>query len=112
MQLEVLQNLVCPQTKCGFALAISANNFKLVLCYQGPYFLQPGDTLCTAQFGLVVNGKISSLAIIHIFPHSIAFWSLLRDKLACPGNREPFSGECALFHICQLEICPWIGKSK
>lgn len=107
MKWLIEKNLVCPSTGVCFALLSGLKNLRMVLFYQGDYFLREGSMLRTSEFGLVINGMIRKIKIIHFLPFNHSLWHTLEDKLGCPGNKAPLLNECDKKTKCVFKLCPY-----
>jgi len=107
MKWVIERNLVCPSTGVCFALLSGLKNLRLVLFYQGEYFLRAGSILKTSEFGYVVNGMLRNIKVIHFLPFNPSLWQTLEDKLECPGNKVALLNECDKKTKCVLKMCPY-----
>jgi hypothetical protein len=64
MQWNIENSLVCPVTGTGFSVAASAKNLKLIIWYNGDYFLSIGSVINITQNEVFING---SPAIYRLF---------------------------------------------
>lgn len=111
MDWEIEQTLVCPKTGTGFAVASAVKNMKLIVWYKGNYFLRTGNILSHSPFGVIVNGRRTSIAIIHTFHYSGALWQTFKNRITCPGNDEPGIINCQHRKTCIFTLCPYGAKS-
>lgn len=68
MQWNIENSLVCPVTGTGFSVAASAKNLKLIIWYNGDYFLNTGSVINITQNEVLINGEPGDLQVIHAFP--------------------------------------------
>ncbi|WES70223.1 anti-adapter protein IraM [Superficieibacter sp. HKU1] len=111
MDWEIEHTLVCPVTGTGFAIASAVKNMKLILWYKGNYFLRKGNILTHSPFGVIVNGRRTSIAIIHTFHYSGALWNTFKNRISCPGNDDPTLTVCHRYKECVFTLCPYGAKS-
>lgn len=87
---EVSFTVVCPESGTAFAAVRSVKNLRLILWYEGEYWLSKNSEIEMAASGLIINGKIRSISILNVFPFNADLWSVLILKYNCPGNTDPF----------------------
>lgn len=56
MEWNIENSLVCPLTGTGFSVAASARNLKLIIWYNGDYFLNIGSVINITQDDVFING--------------------------------------------------------
>lgn len=71
MNWNIQKFIVCPDTGTMYSLAVSAKNLQMILWCKGDYFLRQGSVMDSTPFGMVVNGKVRKIQVLHAFP--IAF---------------------------------------
>ncbi|WP_313069174.1 anti-adapter protein iraM [Atlantibacter hermannii] len=107
MEWIVEKQLVCPQTKTYFALAVGARNLKLIFWYKGSYFIRADNHIKTTEQDIWVNDKVRDIEIIHIFPFNPPLWNTFKSSLECPGNDADIPLRCARDKPCLFELCPY-----
>jgi hypothetical protein len=104
---EVSYTIFCPETGTAFAVVRSVKNLRLILSYKGECWLRNGSEIETAVSGLIVNGKLCNITVLHVFPFTAYLWSDLILKSSCPGNMDPFIRHCSQPVICRFAPCPY-----
>lgn len=106
MNWEVKDGIVCPTTGTLFCKISGARSLNLILWYSGDYYLQKGSQIETSAFGMVVDGNIRPLRILHVFPYSHECWRTFKHQISCPGNGHPGIRHCEQQSHCQFGLCP------
>lgn len=112
MEWNIENSLVCPVTGTGFSVASSARNLKLIIWYNGDYFLNIGSVINISQRETLLNGEPGDLQIIHAFPYTESLWSMLARYIQCPGNQNPMLAICNRRNICKFALCPYGARHK
>ncbi|OUC37066.1 hypothetical protein BJP35_2331 [Enterobacter sp. J49] len=107
VQWEVSYTIFCPETGTAFAVVRSVKNLKLILWYQGEYWLSKSCEIETSASGFIVNGKLRDITVLHVFPFTTVLWEDLILKSRCPGNTDPFIRDCSQHLICRFSLCPF-----
>lgn len=107
MYYNVIDSLMCPLTGTVFSGVITDKNLKLIIWYQGETIIQSGDRLSSAGDKLAVNGVVSDINILTVFPFNQANWSLLSKRTRCPANdvHNPSGDDCPA--SCRFARCPY-----
>ncbi|WP_318356769.1 anti-adapter protein iraM [Enterobacter sp.] len=103
----IKETVVCPKTGTAFAIASTSTELQFILWYRGDYFLHSGNIISTTSFGLVANGKLRNLHLLHVFSFSHALWCSLTRNLDCPGNTHPSIRHCPQRSGCRFKQCPY-----
>lgn len=111
MHYNVMDSLMCPLTGTIFSGVITDKNLKLIIWYQGETIIQSGDRLSSAGDKLAVNGVVSDINILTVFPFNRANWSLLSKRTTCPANDVPKPSGYDCPAACRFARCPY-GLSK
>ena len=112
MEWNIENSLVCPLTGTGFSVAASARNLKLIIWYNGDYFLNIGSVINITKDDVFINGEPGDLQVIHAFPYSEKLWSTLTKFIQCPGNQNPTLLICNRRSICKFVLCPYGARQK
>lgn len=107
MNYHVMDSLMCPLTGTVFSGVITNKSLKLIIWYQGEKIVQAGDVLTPTGAGLAVNGVISDIAIITVFPFNRANWTLLSRRTGCPANGARLPSTCYRPDTCRFARCPY-----
>lgn len=110
MDWNIQQFMVCPESGTMYSQVLSARNLRLILWCKGDYFLRQGSVLCCSPFGIVVNGKIRQIEVLHAFPYSPSLWDSLQGRSLCPGNGNPVINQCSRLAACVLQRCPYDAR--
>jgi hypothetical protein len=71
------------------------------------YGIRVRSMLRSSEFGLVINGMIREIKVIHFLPFNHSLWHMLEDKLGCPGNKAPLLNKCDKKTKCVFKLCPY-----
>ena len=112
MQWNIENSLVCPVTGTGFSVAASAKNLKLIIWYNGDYFLNTGSVINITQNEVLINGEPGDLQVIHAFPYTEILWSTFARYIDCPGNENPMLLICHRRSLCKFALCPYGARQK
>ncbi len=107
MEWKIIDSLASPTTGTFFAATSSPRNVKLIIWYRSDFFLRSGHRISTNNIGLVVNGRLYKIDIIHAFPFSAELWANFIKTTNFPGNSPNFNGPCLNTTICQFKQCPY-----
>lgn len=107
MRWEVSYTVFSPHTGTAFAVVSSVQNLRMILWYQGAYYLHKDSIIETASSGLIVNEKIRDIRVLQVFPFNVGLWADLVLKHRCPGSTEPFIRRCSMSVNCRLAPCPF-----
>ncbi|EQA1583307.1 anti-adapter protein IraM [Enterobacter hormaechei] len=78
-----------PDTGTRFIVIESLKKLRLIIWYDGDFSIPTDAVLVPTDFGVVVNGVIRNIKIIHIFTYNSELLSLLRSRSNCPGDTFP-----------------------
>lgn len=112
MQWNIENSLVCPVTGTGFSVAASAKNLKLIIWYNGDYFLNTGSVINITQNEVLINGEPGDLQVINAFPYTEILWSTFARYIDCPGNEDPMLLICHRRSLCKFALCPYGARQK
>lgn len=107
MEWLIERNLVCPSTGAAFAVISSYRNLRIILWYKSHYFLRPGGEVIVSDLGIVVNGNIRDISLLHAFPFNENLWQTFEKSLDCPGNKDPALHHCDRKDTCPFDMCPY-----
>lgn len=112
MEWNIENSLVCPITGTGFSVASSAKNLKLIIWYNGDYFLNIGSVVNITKNEVFINGEPGDLQVIHAFPYTEKLWLTLSTYIQCPGNHNPALLICNRRNLCKFILCPYGARQK
>lgn len=107
MHYHVMDSLICPLTGTIFSGVITDKNLKLIIWYQGETIIQAGDRLSSSGDTLAVNGRVSDIKILTVFPFNRANWSRLSKRTRCPANNLHKPSSCDCVSTCRFARCPY-----
>lgn len=107
MNWNIQKFIACPDTGTMYSLAVSAKNLQMILWCKGDYFLRQGSVMDSTPFGMVVNGKVRKIQVLHAFPYSLSLWDYFKERTLCPGNEMPEIRRCPRQTVCAFELCPY-----
>lgn len=107
MHYNVMDSLMCPLTGTIFSGVITDKNLKLIIWCQGETIIQSGDRLSSAGDKLAVNGVVSDINVLTVFPFNRANWSLLSKRTRCPANGIHKPSGCDCSAACRFARCPY-----
>lgn len=107
MEWDVRESIVSPDTGTGLLVAETARNLKLILWYRSNIHIKKGEVIIPTPFGMVVNGAIRNISILHAFPWNKDLWLRFQGGNDCPGNTSPEVSRCLRKVKCRFPRCPF-----
>ncbi|EPH6762619.1 anti-adapter protein IraM [Cronobacter dublinensis] len=107
MDWKIVDTLASPDTGTTFTLVQTSYGLRYILWFKGDYFLRRGQVLATSPEGLLVDGRLREIAVIHAAPHSARLWQNLAEKTDCPGNAGATTTACPAGKRCLFKLCPY-----
>ena len=91
MSWRVISSVICPNTGIVYSSILGLKFLKLIIWYESDVYLYPGDRIYPTKNGVFINGVFKPISIYNISPYNEMLWSEIKNKMACPYNRNQLS---------------------
>lgn len=88
MSWRVISSVICPNTGIVYSSILGLKFLKLIIWYESDVYLYPGDRIYPTKNGVFINGVFKPISIYNISPYNEMLWSEIKNKMACPYNRN------------------------
>ncbi|ARA25219.1 anti-adapter protein IraM [Enterobacter hormaechei] len=106
MSWRVISSVICPNTGIVYSSILGLKFLKLIIWYESDVYLYPGDRIYPTKNGVFINGVFKPISIYNISPYNEMLWSEIKNKMACPYNRNQHEEICTYAVHCNARKCP------
>jgi len=106
MSWRVISSVICPNTGIVYSSIQGLKFLKLIIWYESDVFLYPGDRIYPTKNGIFINGTYSPISLYNVSPYNETLWSEIKDKMACPFNKNLEEDICSYALHCNARKCP------
>lgn len=106
MSWRVLSSVICPNTGIVYSHIVGLKLLRLIIWYESDIYLLPGDRIHTTKNGIFVNGVFNQISLYNVSPYNENLWEEIKNKMACPFNKNLDSEDCSYAEHCNARKCP------
>ncbi|MTH47117.1 anti-adapter protein IraM [Intestinirhabdus alba] len=104
---KVLGTILCPNTGIAYSGLKGLRHLKLIIWYEADIYMAPDDVITPFSSGVLINDTYHDITVYNVTPYSDSFWEELKEKLACPFNKDRGREICNYNLHCQVKCCPY-----
>ncbi|MEI9481121.1 anti-adapter protein IraM [Enterobacter cancerogenus] len=106
MSWRVISSIICPNTGIVYSSILGLKFLKLIIWYESDVYLYPGDRIYPTKKGVFINGIYSPISLYNVSPYNEMLWNEIKDKMACPFNKNQHEEICSYAMHCNARKCP------
>lgn len=106
MSWRVLSSVICPSTGIVYSHIVGLRLLRLIIWYESDIYLLPGDRIHPSKEGVFINGIFTHITLYNVSPYNDTLWEEIKNKMACPFNKNLETDTCSYSIHCNARKCP------